>query len=252
MHLHLPKPLHGWREFVGEVGIIVLGVLIALSAEGMLSARHWAHKREEVRANLITEMRDDNGVVASGLLARSRCADEVLERLADAISRRADRQVIAAIAGNYPFLPGTFDNQAFTVAQSSEALLHGNDDDLVQWGGIYGYLPYLGQVQQREWESVGVLQSWSKRPGQLTDAEEQRAFEAIGLTRQANAITRKAAASLLTVMHQRFGLTPPRADQIALYHRYKEQYGACAIDAGKIDLSSLRSSETKLLNKRAR
>jgi hypothetical protein len=33
MHFHLPKPLHGWREFVGEVGIIVLGVLIALAAE---------------------------------------------------------------------------------------------------------------------------------------------------------------------------------------------------------------------------
>ena len=27
------KPLHGWREFVGEVGIIVLGVLIALAAQ---------------------------------------------------------------------------------------------------------------------------------------------------------------------------------------------------------------------------
>src|SRR5207253_10949752 len=33
MHLHLPKPLHGWREFFGEVGIIVIGVLIALGAE---------------------------------------------------------------------------------------------------------------------------------------------------------------------------------------------------------------------------
>lgn len=22
MHLHLPKPLHGWREFAGEIGII--------------------------------------------------------------------------------------------------------------------------------------------------------------------------------------------------------------------------------------
>jgi hypothetical protein len=33
VHFHLPKPLHGWREFAGEVGIIVIGVLIALSAE---------------------------------------------------------------------------------------------------------------------------------------------------------------------------------------------------------------------------
>ncbi len=30
MHLHLPKPLHGWREFPGEVGIIVIGVPLAL------------------------------------------------------------------------------------------------------------------------------------------------------------------------------------------------------------------------------
>jgi hypothetical protein len=33
MHIHLPKPLHGWRAFVGEVGIIVVGVLIALGAQ---------------------------------------------------------------------------------------------------------------------------------------------------------------------------------------------------------------------------
>ncbi len=33
MHFHFPKPLHGWREFAGEVGILVVGVLIALGAE---------------------------------------------------------------------------------------------------------------------------------------------------------------------------------------------------------------------------
>jgi hypothetical protein len=33
MHVHLPKALHGWRELAKEVGIIVLGVLIALTFE---------------------------------------------------------------------------------------------------------------------------------------------------------------------------------------------------------------------------
>jgi hypothetical protein len=32
MHIHLPKPLHGWREFVGEVGIIAIGMPIAPGA----------------------------------------------------------------------------------------------------------------------------------------------------------------------------------------------------------------------------
>ena len=40
MHFHLPKPLHGWREFAGEVGIIVIGVLIALGAEQVVETIH--------------------------------------------------------------------------------------------------------------------------------------------------------------------------------------------------------------------
>lgn len=47
MHFHLPKPLHGWREFVGEVGIIVVGVLIALFAEQLVEDWRW---RSDVRA----------------------------------------------------------------------------------------------------------------------------------------------------------------------------------------------------------
>jgi hypothetical protein len=46
MHVHLPKPLHGWRAFVGEVGIIVVGVLIALGAEQFVEDWHW---RESAR-----------------------------------------------------------------------------------------------------------------------------------------------------------------------------------------------------------
>jgi drug/metabolite transporter (DMT)-like permease len=40
MHFRLPKPLHGWREFAGEVGIIVIGVLIALGAEQFVGKIH--------------------------------------------------------------------------------------------------------------------------------------------------------------------------------------------------------------------
>jgi len=47
MHFHLPKPLHGWREFAGEVGIIVVGVLIALSAEQVVET---IHARSDERA----------------------------------------------------------------------------------------------------------------------------------------------------------------------------------------------------------
>ena len=41
MRIRLPKPLHGWRAFIGEVGIIVLGVLIALGAGQLVNAWQW-------------------------------------------------------------------------------------------------------------------------------------------------------------------------------------------------------------------
>ena len=42
MHIHVPKPLHGWRALAGEVGIIVIAVLIALAAEQAVEALHLA------------------------------------------------------------------------------------------------------------------------------------------------------------------------------------------------------------------
>jgi hypothetical protein len=56
MHLHLPEPLHGWRAFVGEVGIIVLGVLIALGAEQLVSSFTWRVDVRDFRAAVDTEL----------------------------------------------------------------------------------------------------------------------------------------------------------------------------------------------------
>jgi hypothetical protein len=53
MHFHLPKPLHGWREFAGEVGIIVLGVLIALGAEQVVETLHWRSEIADARRRWI-------------------------------------------------------------------------------------------------------------------------------------------------------------------------------------------------------
>jgi hypothetical protein len=57
MHFHLPKPLHGWRAFVGEVGIIVLGVLIALGAEQLVQSAHSRQKQHETLERLFEESR---------------------------------------------------------------------------------------------------------------------------------------------------------------------------------------------------
>ena len=58
MHFHLPKPLHGWREFLGEVGIIVVGVLIALGAEQVVEMIGWRDRASSARQSLRGELAD--------------------------------------------------------------------------------------------------------------------------------------------------------------------------------------------------
>ncbi len=78
MHFRLPKPLHGWREFAGEVGIIVIGVLIALGFEQVVQSLHDQSVagqardavRAEVRENLWwLEFRDGYEPCIDGMLA---------------------------------------------------------------------------------------------------------------------------------------------------------------------------------------
>ena len=59
MHFHLPKSLHGWRAFVGEVGIIVLGVLIALGAEQVVENWQWHRKASRATELLQHEIADE-------------------------------------------------------------------------------------------------------------------------------------------------------------------------------------------------
>lgn len=61
MHIHLPKPLHGWRELAGEVAIIVIGVLIALGAEQAVEAIHWRNEVSTFRRSVDSEISLDLG-----------------------------------------------------------------------------------------------------------------------------------------------------------------------------------------------
>ena len=80
MHVHLPKPLHGWREFAGEVGIIVIGVLIALSADALIERASWRHKVELADANMRVEV-ERNRTNAAQYAILQACADRFLDRM---------------------------------------------------------------------------------------------------------------------------------------------------------------------------
>ena len=93
MHFHLPTPLHGWREFAGEVGIIVIGVMIALGAEQVVQTVHGNSEVRQFRSAVNDELAYDLGSYKQRLML-GRCVRARLAELDHVIaSDRAGRPV---------------------------------------------------------------------------------------------------------------------------------------------------------------
>lgn len=134
MRFHTLKPLHGWRAFAGEVGVIVLGVLIALGAQQVVEAWDWRQKVGVVRKSLMGELGNDRARWEVDA-AEARCTIRSLDAL--------DRWAAKGGAGTRPALPD-FGNGLFwmhsanwTLATGSATLDHFPIDEQLAFAALY-------------------------------------------------------------------------------------------------------------------
>jgi len=111
MEIHKPRPWHGLREFLKEVGIIVLGVLIALALEQAAEWAHWRQKTADLRGAMISELARDDAPQAYTRLATRRCLDQRLDELQRAAEQGLSRTELAKLAKDYPVSDETWDTE---------------------------------------------------------------------------------------------------------------------------------------------
>jgi hypothetical protein len=80
MHVHRPKPLHGWREVSLEIGVIVVGILIAIGLEQTVEALHHSHQREQLVAALRRDGEANRGYVKGDIATAQAIFDWALEQ----------------------------------------------------------------------------------------------------------------------------------------------------------------------------
>lgn len=86
MDIHRPKAAHSWREFLVEIGTIVVGILIALSLEQAVEAIHEHGLATEAKEAIAAEMQENLDRVAYRLTQQAcigRRLDEITGLLAD-------------------------------------------------------------------------------------------------------------------------------------------------------------------------
>jgi hypothetical protein len=65
MLFRLPKPLHGWREFIHEIVIVVIGVLLALGGAQLIETIHSRSEVASFREDVDHELGRDLGIYQS-------------------------------------------------------------------------------------------------------------------------------------------------------------------------------------------
>lgn len=138
MHIHKPKAAHSLREFLSEISVIVVGVLIALALE---QAVEWLHRRgetAEAKQALATELSYDLAAFDMRL-AQGDCVDRRLDDL--------DRWMSAWNDGRHPRLNGPIVRPPVYVLRtsvwrvaSSAAVAQMPFEDQAAYGRIYDSL----------------------------------------------------------------------------------------------------------------
>jgi hypothetical protein len=136
MHFHLPKPLHGWRELFSEVGIIVIGVLIALGAEQLVEAWQWREKvqiaRTAIRFELNGQLDQSDEVVRFG-----KCSGPFVDALEAAIIRH-DKMAIGKLHDiQPPFAARPWPSTAWQSAMSTQVADHIPSAELSQYAFMF-------------------------------------------------------------------------------------------------------------------
>ena len=115
MDVRLPKPLHGWREFAGEVGVIVLGVLIALGAQELVQAWQWRSEVKQTREALDAELAH-NLEFFNYRISLSPCVRSRLNELELIVDRQKSGKIVRM---KRDFSPALSENLRFAVWDSA-------------------------------------------------------------------------------------------------------------------------------------
>jgi hypothetical protein len=245
MHFHLPKPLHGWREFAGEVGIIVIGVLIALGAEQVVEDLHWRSETQKLRESLHREIRDDQWNAAIRIMI-SGCIRQRIARLdgkliqpseswrADPIQGGNDQRWSALpVAFTFPSMESFYTSGHWETALASGELAHMPDAERNGYSYSYQAIEDLRALSTEEGAITARLQPLAR--DQHLDNQERLRF-------QAELASLDRLNGLLTIYSRKFlegtrrgGILPRPEDLDNAYRLAREDYGNCAAPLGSTE-----------------
>jgi len=213
MDIHKPKPIRNFREFLKEVGIIVLGVCIALGAEQTVEWVHWQSEVRAARSALQAEIAANNENMFAFRIATASCLDQQIAE--------ADGIITALEAGREP---GKFTHLRYTASnltrdsewqseRASQVLTHFPRAELAMMGRYYAQVETLRDwtaMEASAWLELTILQN---PPAGITTSDLIRLRINLGIVQRTEYLTILNSKRQLALSRQ-LGIADPAPDPV--------------------------------------
>jgi hypothetical protein len=228
MDIHLPKVPHSLRELAKEIGIIVVGVLIALFFEQLVQAWDWKQRVRAADKAMRAELLKDDGPQVYMEAVIHPCVASRLDAIRSAVESGEERAEIARLIDGFwtPFY--TYDSTAYTAAEASQVSFHFDPKQLYPFTQVYSSVPVMNQVNNVQARDTAKLKAFRRTGGSVSGEEAARTLEAVEQLRSDDR-TMWYGAQFVLPMIRRIGKLEPGDTRLGV-HMGQQHYGSCAKD----------------------
>lgn len=193
-------------KFAREVGVIILGVLVALGIGEVADRIRWHFDVAGAQEAMMTDYARDAGVAHERSLIAP-CLARRLDEVAALIStvRRTGRLPEVGDIGLPPSRPLL--QSSWETAIGTGALAHMERGEIAKWSGWFDLIKLFDTGATSEWRLWGKLAALSNSPGSMSETLTSDLVLAVADLRAANTITMITAAQI--VSHSREMGAPP-------------------------------------------
>jgi hypothetical protein len=235
MEIHRAKGgLNSLRELAKEIGIIVVGVLIALAAEQVVETAHWAHRVSDAEAAMRAELMQGERDGYYRMAARP-CLEAQLDIIQRALVASRETGAAVPLLKEYRSPLRPWQTDAWDSARALQITGHMSTARLTAWSQAYFFITAVHGTQNDELHAGEDLNTLSLNAGKLEPAERDRLFLALVRTRHALRLMNVGPTFLLQrAAMLGLKLSPAEMDQELASAR--ADYGACAVapDVSKV------------------
>jgi hypothetical protein len=210
VEIHRPGVVRNWRDFFKEVGIIVLGVSVALAGEEAVSWYNWKHEVAVVQDSLDDELAD----TLFAAMERVKIAD-CQRRTLDRLDQIADESRGTLVLRSDPVTRNrVWGTAAWDAAVASGAIAHMAHDDRNTYASLFSAVRLFRDMNLRQEELWATISAY-RRPRPLTETSRERFVEAVAQLRALTGTMNRGAQQFVDAAKPlHIQLTPEEAAEL--------------------------------------